>query len=491
MAENIRVRLAPSPTGKFHIGTARTALFNFLFARKFEGKFIVRIEDTDKERSEEIYTKDILEGLKWLGLQWDEGPEVGGAFGPYFQQEREGIYEQYIEQLLEEKKAYKCFCSADQLAKERQDQMDRGEAPKYAGTCRHLSEGEIADHEKRGDSFVVRFVVEPQSVMIKDLIRGEVQFDADLFGDFVIVRSDGTPLFVLTNTIDDALMEISHVFRGEEHLPNAAKQILLAQAMNFLPPQYGHFPLIFNADRSKMSKRKDPVSVMDDYRDKGYLPEALINFLALLGWNSGTEQEIYNIDQLIAEFQIERVGKSPSIFDPEKLMWMNGYYIRNSLVGDIALSAKPFIKKQEILEAAAKDPDYFLKVIATVQDRLKTLAEVEEYIAFFYETPDYNADILIPRKSSKENAATALKAAEQAVTDLKSMASDESEVALRTAARDVGLKDGELLWCVRAALTGQEASPGAFEMLEVLGKPEALKRLATARKKLSALKASK
>jgi glutamyl-tRNA synthetase len=491
MAENIRVRLAPSPTGKFHIGTARTALFNYLFARKFEGKFILRIEDTDKERSSDDYTKDILDGLRWLGMQWDEGPEINGPFEPYFQQEREGIYEQYTEQLLEQKKAYKCFCSSEELDKERKDQMARGEAPKYSGKCRHLSESELRDHEAKNDPYVVRFVVEPQSVIVNDLIRGEVQFDADLMGDFVIVRSDGTPLFALTNAIDDSLMEISHVFRGEEHLPNAAKQILLCQALNMLPPQYGHFPLIFNADRTKMSKRKDPVSVSDDYKAKGYLPGALVNFIALLGWNPGTEREIFSLEDLIAEFQIERVGKSPSIFDPEKLLWMNGYYIRNSMVGEVAEMTKPFITDQEILKAAAKDPDFFLKVIATVQDRMKTLFEAEGLIGFFYQEPEYKADILIAKKSTKERTALALKLAEQAITDLKSIAADESEVALRSAARNNDLKDGELLWALRASLTGQEASPGAFEMLEVLGKAECLKRIATARKKLSALKASK
>lgn len=486
MADDIRVRIAPSPTGKFHLGTARTALFNYLFAKRHEGKFIVRIEDTDKERSEEIYTKDILDGLKWLGLNWDEGPEVGGPYGPYFQQEREGVYEPYIEQLLEEKKAYKCFCTHEELEEERKQQQAKHEPPKYSGKCRNLSPEEIRQAETEKKPYAVRFIVEPQSVVVDDLIRGKVEFDAGLMGDFPIVRNDGTPLFIFTNVIDDRLMEISHVFRGEEHLANAAKQILLAQGLNFLSPQFGHFPLIFNADRTKMSKRKDPVSVNDDYRQKGYLPEALLNYIALLGWSSGSDRELFNLHELISEFQIERVGKSPSIFDPEKLIWMNGYYIRHEQVGTIAEMAKNFITDNEILSAAEKDPDFFLQTLAAVQDRLKKLDEVEDLISFIYKAPkDYPAEMLVAKKSSKENAKKALEVSEKTLTDLKNFTLDEIELRLRSAAHDNELKDGELLWTVRVALTGREASPGTFEMLQILGKPEALKRIDTAKRKIS------
>lgn len=486
--ETVRVRIAPSPTGKFHIGTARTALFNYLFAKKNEGIFIVRMEDTDKERSSDDLSRDILDGMLWLGIIWDEGPEVGGALGPYYQQERLHLYEEFIEKLLEEKKAYRCYCTPEELARERESQQARKEPPKYSGKCRHLSETEIDQFEREGRTHVVRFMVESQTVEYTDLVRGQVSFDAGLFGDFTIVRSDGTPLFLLSNAIDDNLMKISHVLRGEDHLSNTAKQMLLCQALNFLPPQFGHFPLILNANRSKMSKRKDPVSIQDDYKAKGYLPEAITNFIALLGWSPGTDKEIFTMHELIEEFQIERVGKSPSIFDPEKLLWMNGHYIRQMAVGDVASKCQDFICDKELFQKTLKNPDYFLQVVCLVQDRMKTLADVEGLIGFFYAKPEYPGSMLIAKKSTKARTATALKAAEEALSKLTAMTGDETEVALREAAKAEELKDGEILWSVRVALTGEEASPGVFELLEVVGKKESLERLATARKKIASVK---
>jgi len=488
MADSVRVRIAPSPTGKFHLGTARTALFNFLFAKRHEGKFIVRIEDTDKERNSDEFVTDILEGLKWLGLAWDEGPEVGGPFEPYFEQERLHTYEQFIEQLLSEKKAYRCYCSKEELEAEKASQKQRGLAPRYSGRCQHLSAQEIDQFEREGRSAAVRFKVEPQEVVFEDLIRGKVSFDAANFGDFVIQRSDEMPLFVFSNVIDDHLMEISHVLRGEEHLSNTAKQLLLYQALKFLPPQFGHFPLIINADRSKMSKRKDPVSVTDDYKAKGYLPEAIINFLALLGWSSGTDREIFSLHELISEFQLERVGKSPSIFDPEKLLWMNGYYIRQAKIGDLGERAKAFIKNPEILKKIEQDGEYYLQAMALVQDRLKTLAEVEELIEFLFLKPNYEVKLLIAKGSSQEKTLELLRLAATVLEPLKVFTVDETEVALRHAAEEQKIKPGHLLWAVRAALSGKTASPGVFELLEVLGKTESLDRLKTAQRKLASVK---
>ncbi len=446
---------------------------------------MVRIEDTDKERDSADFTKDILDGLKWLGLQWDEGPEVGGPFEPYFQQERLPTYEKFADQLIEQKLAYRCFCTKEELEAERQAQKAKGQPPKYSGRCRHLSAQEIDQFQREGRNFAIRFVVEPQSVSYDDLIKGKLEFDASLFGDFVIVRSNGTPLFVFTNVIDDHLMGISHVLRGEDHVTNTAKQLLIAQALNILSPQFGHFPLIFNADHSKMSKRKDPVSVTEDFRNIGYLPEAMVNFMALLGWSSGTDKEVYTMHELIGEFQIERVGRSPSIFDPEKLLWMNGYYIRHAAVGDIAERLRSFIVDEKLLTGINKDPDYYLQVVASVQDRLKTLAEIEPLINFFYIKPDYDAKLLIAKKSDKDKTVLALKTAQTVLDGLKIFSLDETEIALRHAAKEAGLKDGELLWAVRVSLTGKDASPGAFEVLEILGKTESLARLASASKKLA------
>ncbi|MEK7201931.1 MAG: glutamate--tRNA ligase [Patescibacteria group bacterium] len=486
MADEIRVRIAPSPTGKFHIGTARTALFNYLFAKKFGGKFVVRVEDTDQQRHDDSSLKDILDGLKWLGMDWDEGPEVGGPYGPYFQKERLGLYDPFVLQLIDKKLAYRCYCTPEELAAERESQQSQGSAPKYSGRCRHLSATEIDQFEREHRSSAVRFVVEPQKVSFDDLIKGKVEFDAGLFGDFVIQRSDGMPLFVLSNVIDDNLMKISHVLRGEEHLVNTAKQILLADALNFLSPQFGHFPLIFNKDRSKMSKRKNPVSISDDYKAKGFLPDALVNYIALLGWNSGTEREIFSMSELIDEFEINRVGTSPSIFDSEKLLWMNGYYLRQKSIGEVADAGREFITNNELQKAVTEEPDYYLNAIALVHDRLKLLSEIEDQIGYFFISPKYEQSLLVAKKSTEANTLAALKSAVKVVSELKTLGLDEVEPALRGAAEDLKIKDGELLWAVRVALSGRDASPGAFELLSVIGKEESTKRLNTAIKKLSA-----
>lgn len=295
------------------------------------------------------------------------------------------------------------------------------------------------------------------------------------------------PLFVLSNVIDDNLMKISHVLRGEEHLVNTAKQILLADALSFLNPQFGHFPLILNADRSKMSKRKNPVSISDDYRAKGYLPDALTNFIALLGWNSGTEREIFSLEELIEEFELEDVGKSPSIFDNDKLLWMNGYYIRQKSIGEIAEASRLFITDSKLRQMTVDRPDYYLDAIALVHDRLKVLSEVEDQIDYFFVAPTYKPELLIAKKSTRENTLAALKAATKVINELKTLGLDEIEPALRGAATDLKIKDGELLWAVRVALSGRDASPGSFELLGVIGKEESIKRLQTAAEKLAKL----
>lgn len=486
MAEEIRVRIAPSPTGKLHLGTARTALFNYLFARRHGGKFILRIEDTDRQRSGESFTKDIVDGLLWLGLDWDEGPEVGGPFGPYFQQERLEIYQKFVKQLLETGQAYHCYCTPEELEASRRAQQAKGRSPKYSGRCRHLTKEEINRFQREGRKPAVRLAVESQTISFKDLIRGDLTYDGAAFGDFVFVRSDETPVFLFTNVVDDHLMEISHVLRGEDHLTNTAKQILIAQALTFLNPQFGHFPLILNPDRSKMSKRRDPVSITDDFRAEGYLSAAIINFIALLGWSSGTDREIYSLKELVNEFQLERVGKSASVFDKNKLLWMNGYYLRQAKIGEIAAAAREFIADEKLGELVDAHPDRYLQAIALVQERLKTLKEVEPSINFLLLTPEYQPELLVAKKSSREAAKKALEAARKLLPTIPRLCLDDCEVVLRHAARDNQLTDGELLWTVRVALSGRDASPGAFELLTFLGREESERRLKTALKKLVA-----
>lgn len=477
MAEEIRVRIAPSPTGKLHIGTARTALFNYLFAKRYGGAFILRIEDTDQERSDPAFTKDIVDSLLWLGMGWDEGPEVGGKYGPYFQMERLGMYQVYIDQLLETGKAYKCFCTPEELEKERDAQQAAKQAPKYSGKCRNLTAEQVAGYEKEKRPFTVRFKVEAGKVEFDDLIKGHMSFDTALFGDFTIVRSDGIPLFVFAVVVDDFMMKISHVLRGEEHLVNAAKHVLLAEAMQFQTPQFGHLPLILNQDKSKMSKRKNPVSVADDYRAKGYLPEALVNFIALLGWSAGDDQEIYTIQQLTDVFEIERVGTSPSIFDNEKLLWMNGYYIRQMDLGDLASEAQNFITDKILLDQTMAQPDFYIQIISLVQERMKLLSETEELIGFFFKDPVYGEELLVAKKSDPARTKKALELAGRELTKLNTFTVDEVESTLRAVVTANDLKAGEVLWSVRVALSGLSASPGVFELLEVFGKEESLKRI--------------
>lgn len=484
MASDIRVRLAPSPTGKLHLGTARTGLFNYLFAKRQGGTFVLRIEDTDQDRSSDEFTDDITRGLQWLGLQWDEGPEVGGPYQPYFQHDRLRLYQPYIDQLLEHRQAYRCYCSAEELEAEREAQRAKNQPPKYSGKCRHLTRQEIDQYEREGRSFTIRVVVEPQVVHFKDLIRGEVEFDSNLIGDFVIVRSNGEPLFIFAVVIDDALMKISHVLRGEDHLANTAKHILIAQTLNLPIPEFGHFPLILNANRTKMSKRKDPVSITDDYQAKGYLPEAMVNFIALLGWSNGADREIFSLRELEAEFSLERVGKSPAIFDPEKLLWMNGYYIRHKKIGELAQLVQPFINNEKLARAVEENQELYLRTIALVQERMKTLAEVEELIDFVFLGADYEGKLLVAKKSTETRTLTALKVAAEVIKSLSDMTPDHTEPALRAAAKDNDLKDGELLWTVRVALSGKPASPGTFELIELLGQAESLKRIKTALKRL-------
>lgn len=484
-SSSIRVRIAPSPTGKFHFGLARTALFNYLFARQHQGTFILRIEDTDAERNQAGSLEDITESLRWLGLQWDEGVEVGGPYGPYFQTQQRPVYQKFIDRLIADGQAYKCFCTPAELEQERQAQQAKKAAPMYSGKCRQLTMAAVAEREKAQAPFAVRFRTPERTVVFNDLVKGRVSFDAQLFGDFVIQRASGMPLYVFAVVIDDYTMKISDVLRGEEHLPNAAKHILIAEALKFAPPRFGHFPLIINADRSKMSKRKNPVSITEDYRAKGYLPEALINFMALLGWAPGDDREFFTLPELVKAFSIERVGVSPAIFDPEKLLWLNGYYIRQLPLAELASRAAPFLTSGKIKTAAQTQPQFYLQALSLVQDRLKTLTEVESLIGFFFALPDYPAELLIAKKSDLTRTKKALLAAAVALKTLTDFTTTELETALRAAAESAELTAGELLWSVRVALTASNASPGAFEVLEVLGQAESLKRLANAERKLA------
>ncbi len=470
---DIRVRFAPSPTGPLHIGGARTALFNYLFAKQHKGSFLLRIEDTDKERSDQKWTQEIIDELHWLGLEWQEGPDVGGKFGPYKQSQRLDIYQKYLEKLLAENKSYYCDCSPGELEAKRQDQQSRGLAPKYDGKCRGL-------HKTQG---VIRFHIENKKVKFHDLVRADVEFDMGLLGDIVIAKNLETPLFHFTVVVDDFLMQISHVIRGEEHLSNTARQILLQEALGFSHPIYAHIPLFLNPDRSKMSKRQGDVT-LKDYHDKGYLPEALINFMALLGWNPGTpstyrsgqaEKEIFTLDQLVKEFSLENVQKSGAIFNLQKLDYLNGYYIREKSAAALVKLCLPYLP-----ESAANLPKKTLeKIVEAYKARLKKLSDITELTNFFFqEKLSYDKKLLAWQKMGDREVRESLEHSQKVLSSAKKWDKKGLEELLVKEAEKFNPKSkGNLLWPLRVALSGKEASASPFEIAEILGKEKSMQRI--------------
>ena len=473
----IRVRMAPSPTGSLHIGTARTALFNWLFARKYGGVFILRIEDTDKERSENKYEHEILEGLSWLGLDWDEGPlsngdrlpgmDEQGSFGPYRQSARTEIYKKYLEQLLEKNDAYYCYCSKEDLEAQRSVMIAQGLAPKYNGHCRNLiTPPEGAKPE------VIRFKVPETHVEFKDMVRGKVVFDTSLFGDIVIAKNLETPLYNFAVVVDDQTMKISHVIRGEDHLSNSPKQILMLRALGFTEPLYAHIPLILNADRSKMSKRFSETGLMQ-YREKGYFPEALLNFLALLGWHPKDDHEILSAKELIAEFDLERVQQAGAIFNQEKLDWVNREYIKKMSNKEL-LTALAGILEYEHISATE---EFLEKFVAIERSRANTLQDFIEHGRFFFALPEYSAELLIWNDSSINDAEAMLRSVRLTLEKLPSEIF-ERETLQEPITYVIGEgKRGALLWPLRVALSGLKASPDPLDIMAVLGKEESLRRI--------------
>ncbi|MBI2113136.1 MAG: glutamate--tRNA ligase [Candidatus Wildermuthbacteria bacterium] len=471
--DKIRTRFPPSPTGPFHMGSARTALFNYLFAKKHGGKFILRIEDTDKERSSKEWETDIVENLKWLGLKHDEGPER--------QSERTAIYKAYLEKLFEQKKVYYCFCTEEELDAQRQEQMSRGEAPRYKGTCKNIEFQEAQKKIGEGKSAVIRFISEPKLISFHDIIRGEVKFDSALLGDFVIAKDLDNALYNFTVVVDDQKMNITHVIRGEDHISNTPKQILLQEALGFRQPQYAHLPLILAEDRSKLSKRHGDNSVTR-FRNEGYLPEAIINFLVLLGWNPGDNREVFSLEELVKEFSLERVQKAGAIFNLKRLDWINGFYIRKLPIDKLAELCLPYLKNAE-----QEVPFQTLQEIAALhQERLKKLSEIAEVADFFFKKElQYPKSMLLWKQYTKEDTAKSLNTLEVTLSALEEKEWNReklSEVLLQKA-EEVGDK-GYLLWPMRVALTGKQASAGPFEVAAILGKEKTLQRISKAKQLL-------
>ncbi len=484
---SIRVRIAPSPTGPLHIGTARTALFNFLYARHVGGTFLFRLEDTDVARSTVAFEQDILDGLHWLGITWDEGPDVAGGgdvgpYAPYRQMQRLPSYREAADRLLAADQAYPCFCTPDELEADRRAQEAARLPPRYVGRCAGLTADERAARLAAGRRPVTRFRVRPGIVGWDDLVRDRIEIDTtNLGGDFVIVRADGTPLYHFTVVVDDAMMAISHVIRGEDHVSNTPKHILLFEALGHPVPVFGHLPLILNPDGTKMSKRKSQTAV-DDYRAQGFIREGLVNYLAYLGWSPGTEEDVLPIEDVIERFDIDKVQKGGARFDRERLEWLNGQWIRRLAPDDLVDRLRPF------LQAAVDDgridrlptDDEVCTLLPVVQERLPTLAAVVDLVGFLW-TDDLSIEpaLLVPKRWDAPTTRAALGAARDTIAahDAVTWEADELEPPLRALVEARGWKAGDLFMAIRVATTGRTATPPLFDTLVALGRERTLARL--------------
>ncbi|HEY7526985.1 MAG TPA: glutamate--tRNA ligase [Candidatus Limnocylindria bacterium] len=486
----VRVRMAPSPTGPLHIGTARTSLYNFLFARHVGGTYVLRIEDTDLARSTVEQEQDIIDTLHWLGITWDEGPQVArgddiGSYGPYRQSMRLDLYAAEADRLMASGAAYHCWCTPEELEAVRREQEAKKEAPRYNGRCLRLTHADREQFAREGRQPVVRLKVPPETIRFDDLIRGEVEFDNALLGDFVIVRASGVPLYHFVVVVDDEKMDITHVIRGEDHLSNTPKHIALIRALGYREPRFGHIPLILNPDRSKMSKRKSQTAITA-YREQGYLPEALVNFLAFLGWSPGTEEEIFTLDELSQRFDLAHVHKAGAVFDVDRLDYLNGVYIRSLTDEQLALRLRPFLP--DALDDAA-----VLRVTPLIKERLVRLADATELTAFLVESDAevaalYDADALVPKGRAPADAARALAIARDTLDALTDgdFSADVLETRCRRAAEELGWKAGDFFRPLRAAVTGRGVSPPLFGSMELLGRDRVLARIDSALGKVSA-----
>lgn len=481
--KEIRTRFAPSPTGYLHVGGLRTALYNFLFARKNNGKFILRIEDTDRSRYVEGAIENLINTLKWCELDYDEGPDIGGPYGPYIQSQRLEIYQKYAKELVDKGNAYYCFCSPDRLEQIRQELLSR-KVPqvKYDKHCLRLTQNEINQKLSDGVSFVIRLnVPENQTVSFVDLIREEVAFDTNNIDDQVLIKSDGYPTYHLANVVDDHLMKISHVIRGEEWLTSTPKHILLYDFFGWEKPEFAHLPLLLNPDRTKLSKRQGDVAV-EDYREKGYLKEALINFVALLGWNAGDGQEFYYLDELIQKFSLEGVNKSGAVFDVNKLIWLNGEHIRKKSVDDLMPMLKEELKKSKYSQLNFDD-NYLKLVIEAMHERIEFISDIINKSYYFFERPQSYEQKSID-KNWKSDTPDHLLALADEISKLEDFNKLSLEQTLIKVAEKFGISKGRIIHPIRLALSGTSAGPGIFDLMYILGKQEVIERIKLAIEKI-------
>ena len=483
---SVRVRFAPSPTGYLHIGGARTALFNYLLARSMKGTFVLRIEDTDEVRSTPDSVSAIVDSLRWLGLDWDEGPtaarpgggyETKGPHAPYFQMERVEIYRKHAAQLLSEGKAYKCYCTKDEIdAMRRQMQLEK-RPPRYDGRCRHLTEGQRQDLEAKGRTSSLRLrMPDDGATVVHDLIRGDVSFENALQQDIVIVKTGGGPTYNFACVIDDHVMEISHVVRGDEHLSNTPSQIQVYKALGWEPPVFAHLSMILGPDGQKLSKRHGATSVLE-YKTLGYIPETMRNYLALLGWSTKDSQQIFEPAELIAKFDLSGCQKNPATFDTVKLQWMNGEYIRRRSAADLLQEAWPFV---EAAGLGGVSRDRLTAAVTLEREKVKLLSEVPALVDFFFKEVEYKP-AAVDKVLKKEGAGLVLEGLVPAFEALEPFTEKPLEDRVRAFVAEKGLKPGQVFHPIRVAVSGRTEGPTLFGMLELLGKPEVIKRLKQAR----------
>jgi glutamyl-tRNA synthetase len=488
----VRVRFAPSPTGYLHIGGARTALFNWLFARRNGGAFILRVEDTDAERTREDSVSQILSSLSWLGLDWDEGPGKGGPRGPYFQSQRRRFYEEHAERLLKDDFAYLCYCTPEELEQRRQEDRRRGRAPRYDGRCRHLGPHDRAKLEAQGRKPAVRLKVPGSgTTVLDDLVHGRVEFENEEIGDFILLKSDGFPTYNFACVVDDALMGITHVIRADEHLSNTPKQILMYEALGYRAPSFAHVPMILAPDRSKLSKRHGATSV-EEFRDAGYLPEAIVNYLAYLGWSPGDESELLPLSEMAARFSLADISKTAAIYDVNKLTWMNGRYMKGISIDRLYEAALPVLQNaglvgREVSDDAARRAK---EVLVAVRDRVKLLNELADATAYFFKDEfDYDEQG-VQKFFSKAGVADLLREARRRLESLDPFDAGTTEAAYRRLVAERGLSGGDLIHPTRLALTGRTVGPGLFEVMTLLGRSRVLDRLDRAVRAIEARRAA-
>jgi len=477
--KEIRLRFAPSPTGYLHIGGARTALFNWLYARHHKSTFILRIEDTDQIRSTEEAVNVILEGMKWLGLDWDEGPGKGGEYGPYFQMQRLPLYQEYTEKLLKDKKAYRCYCTREELAESREKQAKENKSLKYDRHCLNLSDEEMRKYEEEGRKPVIRLKIPAKKIVFNDLLRGEVTFDGGLLSDFVIMKSDGIPTYNYAVVIDDALMNITHVMRGDDHISNTPKQILIYEALGFAIPKFAHIPMIMGSDYTRLSKRHGATSVME-YKKMGYIPEAVVNYIAHLGWSSGDEREIFSPKELIKEFSLDKISKHAAVFNMDKLNWFNSEYLERMSVDSLTEMLIPHLKEANyIREEDLSEPklEWLKEVVKLMQGRFKNFSQFIDYADYFFVDKINIEPQAFQSVLNKEGVPDILQALKEKLPFLKCWDEENIENAVRGVASSLQIKGGQIIHPTRVALTGKKIGPGLFELMVILGKEKIIKRL--------------